>query len=167
MSAAHRLRAPAALPGIAPRIALAAAAAAGGLLNEVTLWQVAAAACGILAAIARPLRTGYLVAALVVMALLQQDPSLARACAAVLIVHAIHVLTSASLVIPVRARVTLRAARPGAIRFVAVQAIGQAAAILAVGLPPGPGLVWLAPAGAAALGIVALAFHASARGRRG
>ncbi|WP_110589232.1 hypothetical protein [Microbacterium suaedae] len=158
MSAAHRLRTPPWLPGIAPRVGLALAASAGGLLNDVALWQVTSVLCGLLAAVVPSARTGYLVIGLVVMGLLQQDPSVGRTCAAVLVVHMIHVLTSVSLVVPFRARITLRAARPGAIRFLGVQLIAQAAAILAVAIPTGPGLAWFAPVGAVALGVVAVVF---------
>ena len=64
-------------------------------------------------------------AACIVIGMLVSEPDIGRAMLAVLLVHAIHVLTSLTLVIPAGSRVVLSALRPTVIRFVLVQAIAQ------------------------------------------
>ena len=144
----------AAVPGAFIRIALVVVVAGGAwMLEPGIVWQIIAL---ILAGVGAVLpQTGGVWFALVIVpfALITQPVDPGRTCLAVLIVHLGHVLATLSLSIPLRARIALQALRPTAVRFLGVQVIAQAVAVVAVLLPSadGRGIPWLAPIGAVAV----------------
>ncbi|MGF6824485.1 hypothetical protein M2317_003414 [Microbacterium sp. ZKA21] len=144
----------AAVSGVLIRITLVVVVAGGAwLLAPGIVWQIIAL---ILVGVGAVLpQTGGAWFALIVVpfALITQPVDPGRACLAVLIVHLGHVLATMSLTMPARSRIALRALRPTAVRFVGVQVIAQALAIVAVLLPSaaGAGVPWLAPVGAVAV----------------
>lgn len=158
MSRPHRIVLRRAIPSVVLRIALGVVVAGGGaLLNPVLGWQLAAAAVGVLAAALPATRLSYLGVALVVLGMLITGPDPWRTAIALLVVHAIHALTSIVAIVPARARVSLRALRPLAERFAVLQLAAQAVA-LAVALLPAAEAPWLAPIGALALAGAAAVF---------
>src|SRR5690606_7235078 len=168
VTAAHRLVAPPAVPAWALRGALAAVLSLGVVaLTPVTLWQVVGVVAALVAAVFPALRTAYVGIAVVAIGVIQQDPEPGRTALALAVVHAVHVLSAVTLLLPARTRITVRAILPVVWRFLAVQAIAQAAGLVA-SLPArdGASLPVVVLAGAAALaGVVAL-FAAGSRGRR-
>jgi len=81
-------------------------------------------------------------------------------------VHLVHVLTTLILVVPVGARIVLRALRPTALRFLAVQAAAQPLTFLVM-LGSARGIVdapWAVVAGAGALVALAVVLIASSKG---
>lgn len=168
MTAAHRLVAPPAAPAWALRGALAAVLSLGVVaLTPVTLWQVVGVVAALVAAVFPAMRTAYVGIAVVAIGVIQQDPEPARTALALAVVHAVHVLSAVTLLLPARTRITVRAILPVVWRFLAVQAIAQAAGLVA-SLPARDraSLPVVVLAGAAALaGVVAL-FAAGSRGRR-
>ncbi|KQZ25240.1 hypothetical protein [Microbacterium sp. Root553] len=111
---------------IAVRIALVAVVAVGAfVLNPLVGWQWVAVILAVTAAVLPQTFAAWGGAACIVIGMLLSEPDVGRATLAVLVVHAIHILTSLTLVIPGGTRVVLAALRPTAIRFVLVQAIAQ------------------------------------------
>lgn len=111
---------------IAVRIVLVAVVAVGAfVLNPLVGWQWVAVVLAVTAAILPQTFAAWGGVACIVIGMLLSEPGLDRAMLAVLLVHAIHVLTSLTLVIPRGSRVVLAALRPTAIRFLLVQAIAQ------------------------------------------
>ena len=111
---------------IVMRVALIAVVAVGAFaLNPLVGWQWVAVILAVTAAVLPQTFAAWGGAACIVIGMLVSEPDIGRAMLAVLLVHAIHVLTSLTLVIPAGSRVVLSALRPTVIRFVLVQAIAQ------------------------------------------
>lgn len=111
---------------IVVRVVLIAVVAVGAfVLNPLVGWQWVAVILAVTAAVFPQTFAAWGGAACIVLGMLLSEPDLGRAMLAVLVVHAIHVVTSLTLVIPRGSRVVLAALRPTAIRFVLVQAIAQ------------------------------------------
>ena len=154
----------AAIPAFALRVALGVAAAAGALLVPVAGWQVAAVVLGALAALRPATRLSYLVVPIIAVGLFITGPDAGRTALALLLVHAIHALTSVTALLGADALISLRALRPLALRFAVIQ-LGAQAFAAALLLMPAGGVAWLAPVGALALAGVAAVFLVVPRGR--
>ncbi|MBP2437837.1 hypothetical protein [Microbacterium amylolyticum] len=153
----HTVHPPAAVPSAVLRAALGALVAGGVyVMLPVPLWQIAGVVLGGVAAIFPPIRAGYLGVALVVLGLLQDEPSLLRTCFAVAVTHAVHVLTCVSVVVPARARITVRALRPEAVRFLGVQLASQAVVVVIMFLPVGESAWWAVVGGICLVAAVVL-----------
>lgn len=141
-------------------VALGAAA-----LTPLIGWFVAAVLLGLIgAALPQTFAAwGSVICFLVGMTI--AGPDLGRSMLAVLVVHAIHILTSINLVVPVGARVVASALRPTAVRFLVVQAIAQPLTLLVMlGVTAGVADVpWAVVAGAGALVVLTILLIASAR----
>ncbi|WP_460795020.1 hypothetical protein [Microbacterium sp. GXF0217] len=149
----------AAVPAVLIRITLVVVVAGGAwMLEPGIVWQSIALILVVAGAVLPQTGGAWFALIVVPFALITQPEDPARACLAVLIVHLGHVLATMSLSIPLRARVALRALRPTGVRFVWVQAIAQAVAVVAVLLPSaeGTGVAWLAPIGAVAVATAAV-----------
>ncbi|QYM63037.1 hypothetical protein [Microbacterium sp. Se5.02b] len=82
------------------------------------------------------------------------EPAPGRTAIAVLLVHAVHILASLSLVVPMASRLALQGLRPTLMRFAVIQALSQPLVFAAWLLAPSGvdrGIAWLAPAAAALL----------------
>lgn len=111
---------------IVVRVSLIAVVAGGAfVLNPLVGWRWVAVILAVIAAVLPQTFAAWGGAACIVIGMLVSEPDVGRAMLAVLVVHAIHVLTSLTLVIPGGSRVVLAALRPTAVRFVLVQAIAQ------------------------------------------
>ena len=120
------LQTPPAVSWIAVRVVLIAVVAVGAFaLNPLVGWQWFAVILAVAAAVFPQTFAAWGGVACIVIGMLVSEPDPARAMLAVLVVHAIHVLTSLTLVIPRGSLVVLAALRPTAIRFLLVQAIAQ------------------------------------------
>lgn len=153
----HRLNAGAAIPGAVlragvPIIAILAMFVYGFSDFALGLLLLAATA----AVIVPRTMAAWVVAVLVVLAMLFSEPDFARTSMTVLIVHSLHVLGALSLVIPAGSMVQMRVLLPSLWRFLGVQAASQALVFAAASLSAGVGgtLPWLAPVGT--LGLLAL-----------
>ncbi|WP_217184283.1 hypothetical protein [Streptomyces sp. AC495_CC817] len=161
-SRTHQLSVPGAVPGVVPRLAVVALVSVGAFaLLPFPLWQGAAVVLACVAVIAPRTSAAWVGAASLPLGVLVGEPDLARTALALLLVHAIHVLASVSLVVPLRSRLRVRALLPALRRFAVVQLVAQPLAfgvqILAGGSlveslgGANAGLGWLAPVAAAAL----------------
>lgn len=148
-----------AVHGTVPRVALVAVVGVAVLLLQPPLfWQAVAGIAAVVGGVLPRTMTGWLALAVVPLALVMQPVDLARTMIAVALIHAGHVLATLVLTVPARSRIALAALRPTALRFLGVQAIAQAVAVVAVILPTadGRGIPWAAPIGAVAVALVAL-----------
>jgi len=149
------LRVPAAVPGIVLRLLIVALVAVGVLLlMPYALWQGIAIAVAVAAVFVPASLAAWAAAACLPFGLLVTEPSATRTALAVLLVHAIHVVASLTLVIPARSRVSLLVLGPSALRFAVVQLIAQPVAFgvpLLVGASGWATASWLAPAAAGSL----------------
>ena len=94
-------------------------------LTPLIGWSIAASALGVLAVILPQSFAAWGSVACFVIGMLIAGPDPGPTMIAVLVVHLVHVLTTLILVVPVGARIVLRALRPTALRFLAVQAAAQ------------------------------------------
>ncbi|GAA1252259.1 hypothetical protein JOF42_002660 [Microbacterium phyllosphaerae] len=139
---------------IAVRIVLIAVVSVGAFaLNPLVGWQWVAVILAIVAAVFPQTFAAWGGVACIVIGMLVSEPDLGRAMLAVLVVHAIHVLTSLTLVISRGSRVVLAALRPTAARFVLVQAIAQSLTVVVMLGADGAGgsVPWAVVAGAVAV----------------
>ncbi|WCD91899.1 hypothetical protein [Microbacterium sp. nov. GSS16] len=100
-------------------------AASAMAIGAPPVWLGVAAALAVFGALLPSQGGTWLAAGALVIVLLLEGPDGGRAAIVVAAVHALHVLGSLSLVVPASARVSLRALRPTALRFAAMQAVGQ------------------------------------------
>lgn len=157
----------AAVPGvILPLATTAVAVTAGMLLGAVTGWVVAMGVVCLLSGVARVLGGPWICGAILVVLLVVSEPAPVRTAVVILAVHLLHVLGSLSLVVPLRAWVTLRALRPSALRFVVIQLAGQAAGTLAILLPQGGTVPAAVVGGSLATLSLAVAGRRMLRGQR-
>lgn len=150
----HTVQAGPAIPAVLLRVGLALLGVLALVLTDLALWRVLLVVAGLAAAAAPRSFLPWVLILLVPVGLLSEPTSLTHACLAVLIVHAAHVLGSLAFVIGPRGWITLRALRPTALRFVAIQLISQAFVVLAVTwLHPvrGTSVAWFAVLGAGAV----------------
>jgi hypothetical protein len=156
----HRLRVPWGVPGILPRLVVIALVAVGvSVLVPFPLWRAVALAAALVAVVVPRTLAAWAAAACIPIGMLLTEPLPGRTALAMLLVHAIHLLASLSLTIPVSSRLSMRALLPALGRFAAVQLIAQPLAYGAQLLTDGGRLQdagWLAPvaAGALLLGLV-------------
>lgn len=139
---------------IAVRIALIAVVSVGAFaLNPLVGWQWVAVILAVVAAVFPQTFAAWGGIACIVIGMLVSEPDLGRAMLAVLVVHAIHVLTSLTLVIPRGSRVVLAALRPTAARVVLVQAIAQSLTVVVMLGADGAGgsVPWAVVVGAVAV----------------
>jgi hypothetical protein len=135
-------------------------------LTPLIGWSIAASALGVLAVILPQSFAAWGSVACFVIGMLIAGPDPGRTMIAVLVVHLVHVLTTLILVVPVGARIVLRALRPTALRFLAVQAAAQPLTFLVM-LGSARGIVdapWAVVAGAGALVALAVVLIASSKG---
>lgn len=156
----------AAVPGIVLRLLVVAIAWGGALvLVPFTLWQGVAVIAALLAVALPRSLAAWLAAACLVFGVLLTDPDPGRTALAVLLVHAIHLLASLSLVIPISSRVALPVLGPSLVRFLIIQLLAQPVVFSVWLLAPSDvvhGLTPLAPVAAAALALgVLLALRAA------
>ena len=167
----HRVRVRGAVPGVLVRMLVLALIVVGAVtLVPFPVWQVVAVAAGGVAAVFPRSLAAWAAAACLPFSLLLSAPSAGATAVTMLLVHAIHVVASWSLVVPVWSRTSLRAWGPSLGRFAVVQLIAQPVAYGAALLAEGSGisdLSWMAPlaAGALLLGIL-LALRAVRRADR-
>jgi hypothetical protein len=167
--ATHRLRLSAAAPAWALRLCacIVLACAVVAFVPDPAWWVAPLAAGAVWAVVPQSLAV-WLALVAVPVGMLMAEPDPLRTAAAVLAVHAVHVLAALSSSVPAGARVALSALRPSGLRFLAVQAAAQPLGIAATLLPSSAGGVvvpWLAVAGTAAVLTVALLLGALARPR--
>ncbi|WP_431072027.1 hypothetical protein [Microbacterium phyllosphaerae] len=158
-----------AISWIVVRVVLIAVVAVGAfVLNPFVGWQWVAVILAVTAAVVPQTLAAWGGAACIMIGMLLSEPDLGRAMLAVLVVHAIHVLTSLTLVIPRGSRVVLAALRPTAIRFVLVQAIAQPLTIaVMLGVDGVEGTApWAVVAGGGAVVAVAVLLLVKANPRR-
>ena len=158
----------AAVPGIVVRLLVVGIAWGGALvLVPFPLWQGVAVIASVLAVVLPRSLAAWLAAACLVFGVLLTDPDPGRSALAVLLVHAIHVLASLSLVIPISSRVALPVLGPSLARFLVIQLLAQPLVFAVWLLAPSDvvhGLTPLAPLAAAALACgVLLALHVARR----
>lgn len=141
--------------GIIPRLLLVAAVWIGAIaLVPFALWQGVAVLAALVALVVPRSMAAWLAAACLAFGVLLATPSPERTALAVLLVHAVHVLGSLSLVIPLRSRLSFSALLPSLYRFVVVQLLTQPLVFAVWLLAPAPadrGIAWIAPLAAAAL----------------
>ncbi|MFT4135265.1 hypothetical protein [Microbacterium sp.] len=166
----HTLSVGAWMPGALVRLALLLVVVAVGLVSGTgPLWQWLCVGAAAVAALVPRTMAAWLAAAMLALGLLLVPPELWRTAVVVGAVHAVHVLGSLALAIPVRSRVQLRVLVPTVRRFVAIQAVSQSVVLAAGVVLPAAGdvaLPWAAPVGALALLGVALLLLRSVRGAR-
>ncbi|SJN19072.1 hypothetical protein FM104_02095 [Microbacterium esteraromaticum] len=127
------------VPGVVLRLLAVAVAVIGGMLVGAPLgWFAIISAAAVFGAIVPQLGGVWAAAGAFVVVLLLEPSHPLRTAVAIAVVHLLHVLAALSLVVPLRARVTLRALMPTAMRFVLVQVICQGAAFAISLLPGGP-----------------------------
>lgn len=144
-----------AIPGITVRLVVVALVWVGVvLLNPFVLWQVVAVIAAIVAVLLPRSLAAWVGAACLVFGVILTEPAPERTALAVLLVHAIHVFASLSMVVPISSRLALTVLGPSVGRFLVVQLIAQPV-VLGVWLlaPSGVdrGAAWLAPLAAIAL----------------
>ena len=144
-----------AVPGLVIRLLIVAVVWGGAIqLNPFPLWQGIALVASLIAFVVPRSLAAWLGAACLVFGVLLTDPAPERTALAVLLVHAIHVLGSLALAIPLSSRVALAVLVPSATRFLVVQLIAQPLVLGVWLLAPADvdhGPAWLAPAAAVAL----------------
>lgn len=156
------------VPGVALRaLGVLIAVGAALLLAPPFGWVVVVAVLALIGVLPNAQVVTWLVAAVLTALLIVQGPGEGRAAVVVAAVHALHVLGSLSFVVPVAARIALRALVPTAARFVAVQALTQAVLAGILLLPPGGAAPAVALAGAAAVLVLAIRGVRMLHGRRG
>jgi hypothetical protein len=166
--AIRRVRVPGAVPGITVRLLLVGAVWIGAVtLVPFPLWQGIAVVAAVVAVVIPRTLAAWAAAACLPFGVLVTDPSPGRTALALLLVHAIHILASLSLVLPMMSRLAPRVLRPTLLRFVVIQLLSQPLVFAMWLLAPGGvdrGTAWLAPIAAAALvGGVLLALRAAKR----
>lgn len=162
-----RLEIGTAVPGpVLPAAAVAVALAAAALLGAPPLWLAVAGGAIAIGAFAPTIGGPWIAAAVLTAMLVAGEPHPARTALVIAAVHLLHVLGSLSLVVPLRARIALPTLRPTAVRFVVVQAAGQAAGLLASLLPQARSQPIAVLAAATAVLLVALAGRRMLRRQR-
>ncbi|MGB4137320.1 MAG: hypothetical protein WA971_12200 [Microbacterium sp.] len=155
MNRSHGFRVPASVPAAVVRVLLVAVVVLGVfLLNPVPMWRGVALIAGVIGAAVPRSMAAWAAAACLPLGLMMTAPDPRRTALAVLLVHAVHVLGSITVTVPLRSQLAVRALRPTAVRFLVVQAVAQSAALasaLLVGQMRDVELAWLAPLGAALL----------------
>ncbi|MFB8190902.1 hypothetical protein ACFC14_16415 [Microbacterium sp. NPDC055988] len=118
------------------------------------LWQGIAVVAAVVSAVIPPTLAAWAAAACLPFGVILTEPSPGRTALALLLVHAVHVLASISLVVPMRSRLALRVLRPTLLRFVVVQLLSQPLVFAMWLLAPrgvDDGTAWFAPIAAAVL----------------
>ncbi|MFJ6428212.1 MULTISPECIES: hypothetical protein [Microbacterium] len=145
----------AAVPGVTVRLLLVAMVWAGAVvLVPFPLWQGVAVIAAVLAVVLPRSLAAWFAAACLVFGVLLTPPDPGRTALAVLLVHAIHVLASLSLVIPISSRVALAVLGPSLSRFCIIQLLAQPVVLAAWLLAPSnveQGITVLAPLAAVML----------------
>lgn len=154
------------LPWLALRLALLGVVAIGAaVLSPLIGWLIAALVLGVIGA-ALPQSFGAWGAVICfLIGMMIAGPDLGRTMLAVLIVHAIHILTTVNLVVPIGARIAVSVLRPTARRFLIVQVIAQPLTLLVM-LGTMTGAVeipWAVVAGAVALLVLVAVLIVSAK----
>jgi|GEM_PF-2962391 len=163
----ERLAIGAAVPGALLAVAAAViAGAAAALIGMPTLWVCVSAAAALLGGIVRAIGGAWIAAALLMIGLVAGDSSPWRTATVIAAVHLLQVLGSLTLVIPLRARIAVRALSPTAVRFVRVQLLCQGVGLLASLLPTRSGLPLAAIAGAMAVLVFTIVMVRMLRVRR-
>ncbi|MEU4015469.1 hypothetical protein AB0E56_09390 [Microbacterium sp. NPDC028030] len=149
------IRVPGAVRGITLRLLLVAVVGVGAaVLVPFPLWQGVALLAAVVSVIIPRSLAAWASAACLVFGVLLTEPAPGRTAVAVLLVHAVHILASLSLAVPMASRLALQALRPTLVRFAVVQALSQPLVFAAWLLAPSGvdrGIAWLAPAAAALL----------------
>jgi len=155
------------VPALALRGAVLIVGGVGVLvLNDYPVWQILGALSFLLGAVLPQSLAAWGGAACIALGIGLSEPSGWRTALALLLIHFVHVLASACLVIPVLSRVHPRALLPTLKRFLLVEVIAQPLALLVVLLPVvgDGGVAWLAPVGAVVvIGLAALFLRTQSR----
>lgn len=132
---------------------LAVVVIGAAVLSPLIGWLIAAVALGVIGAALPQSFAAWGSVACLLIGMMIAGPDLGRTMLAVFVVHAVHVLTTLNLVVPVGARVVVGALRPTLIRFLVVQAMAQPLTLLVMlGATAGVAVIpWAVVAGAAAL----------------
>lgn len=157
----HSMRVAFGVPALALRAAVLVVGGTGAfVLNEYPVWQIVGALAFLLGAVLPQSLATWGGAACIVLGIAASEPTAGRTAVALLIIHFVHVLGSACLVIPALSRIHPRALLPMLRRFALVEAIAQPLALLVVLLPAvgDGGVSWLAPVGAVVAGGLAVLF---------
>ncbi|MFJ6531050.1 hypothetical protein [Microbacterium sp. NPDC091662] len=145
----------AAVPGIAVRLLLVAIVWGGAVvLVPFPLWQGVAVIAAFLAVVIPRSLAAWLAAACLAFGVILNEPDPGRTALAVLVVPAIHMLASLSLVIPNTSRVALAVLGPSLARFLVIQLLAQPVVLAVWLLAPSDvdhGITPFAPLAAAAL----------------
>ncbi|PRB12228.1 hypothetical protein [Microbacterium sp. MYb62] len=160
-----------AVPGITVRLLVVVVVWAGVVvLNPFPLWRVVAVIAALVAVFLPRSLAAWAGAGCLVFGVILTDPAPERTALAVLLVPAIHVLASLSLVIPISSRLALAALGPSLMRFLVIQLLAQPVVFAVWLLAPSSvdrGASWLAPLAAAALLLgVLLALRAARKSDR-
>lgn len=141
--------------GIIVRLLIVAIVWGGAVvLVPFPLWQGVAVFAATLAVVLPRSLAAWVGAACLVFGVLLTEPDPGRTALAVLLVPAIHVLASLSLVIPISSRVALVVLGPSVARYLIIQLLAQPVVFGVWLLAPSNvthGAVWIAPAAAVAL----------------
>lgn len=144
-----------AIPGVTVRLAIVAIVWGGAVaLIPFPLWQAVSVIAALVAVVLPRSLAAWVAAACLVFGVVLTDPAPERTALAVLLVPAVHVLASLSLVIPNSSRLALGALAPTLARFVVVQLLAQPVAYgmwLLLPTKIDHGAAWLAPLAATAL----------------
>lgn len=157
-----------AVPGITVRLVVVALVWVGVvLLNPFVLWQAVAVIAAVVAVLLPRSLAAWVGAGCLVFGVILTEPAPERTALALLLVHAVHVFASLSMVVPISSRLALAVLAPSLARLLVVQLIAQPV-VLGVWLlaPSGidRGVAWLAPLAALALLLgVVLALRAARR----
>lgn len=160
-----------AVPGITIRLLIVAIVWGGVVvLIPVPLWQAVAVVAALVAVVLPRSLAAWAAAGCLVFGVILTDPAPERTALAVLLVPAIHVLASLSLVVPLSSRLALAVLWPSLARFVVIQLLAQPVVLGVWLLAPSQvdrGAAWLAPLAAVALLLgVLLALGAATRSDR-
>jgi hypothetical protein len=158
----------AAVPGVAVRLMVVVLVWGGAVvLVPFPLWQGVAVIAALLAVVLPRSLAAWVGAACLAFGVLLTEPDPGRTALAVLLVPAIHVLASLSLVIPISSHVGLAVLGPSLARFLVIQLLAQPVVFGVWLLAPSNidhGIVWLAPLAAVGLAFgVLLALRAVRR----
>lgn len=144
-----------AVPGITLRLLIVAIVWVGALvLIPFVLWQVVAVIAALVAVVAPRSLAAWFAAACLVFGMILTEPAPERTALAVLLVPAIHVLASLSLVIPISSRLAPATLLPTLARFLVIQLLAQPVVFGVWLLMPvriDRGEAWLAPLAAIVL----------------
>lgn len=151
----HSFRTRGTVYGITPRLLVLAFAAAGAfLLIPFALWQGVAIVAATVALMFPRSMAAWGAAGCLAFGVMLSEPSPWRTALAMLLVHAMHVFGSLSLMIPLTSRLQAGVLLPSLVRMLMVQLLAQPL-VFGVWLlvPPrgGQGVAWLAPLAAAML----------------